>query len=364
MINIAKPLMGPEEKQAVLDVLDSGMIACGSVVSEFEKEFAEYLGIEYCTATTSGTTALEVGLRALGIGKGDTVITTPFSFIASTNAIVYTGATPVFAEIDPDTFLIDPGSIEKALEEHPEAKALLIVHLFGLACDMDAIMEIVRKHDLLLIEDCAQAHGAEWKGKKAGTFGNAGCFSFYPTKNMTTSEGGAVVTHDAETNRKCRLLINHGMEVRYHHDEIGYNYRMTNIAGAIGRCQLKKLEGFNETRRAHAAYLNEHIENPLVETPVEPEGAKHVFHQYTVKVALGQRDAFLRHLEANGIGYGVFYPLSIPEQKCYASMGFQTEWPVTDTIKQQVVSLPVHPGLTDEEVAEVARVVNEFKGEA
>ena len=153
MINIAKPLMGPEEKQAVLDVLDSGMIACGSVVSEFEKEFAAYLGIEYCTATTSGTTALEVGLRALGIGKGDVVITTPFSFIASTNAIVYTGATPVFAEIDPDTFLIDPGSIEKALEEHPEAKALLIVHLFGLACDMDAIMEIVRKHNLLLIED-------------------------------------------------------------------------------------------------------------------------------------------------------------------------------------------------------------------
>ena len=364
MINIAKPMMGEEEKQAVLEVLDSGMIACGAVVSEFENEFAAYLGTEHCIATTSGTTALEVGLRALGIGKGDIVITTPFSFIASTNAIIYTGASPVFAEIDAKTFLIDPASVEKTVSEHPEAKALLIVHLFGLCCDMDAIMEIVKKHNLLLIEDCAQAHGAEWKGKKAGTFGNVGCFSFYPTKNMTTSEGGAVVTHDAETARKCRLLINHGMEVRYHHDEIGYNYRMTNICGAIGRCQLKKLDRFNSIRRVHAAYLNENINNPLIETPVEPENAKHVYHQYTVKVKSGLRDAFVKHLEANGVGYGIFYPLSIPEQKCYADRGFKTDWPVTDMVKQEVVSLPVHPGLSDEEVAEVARVVNSFRGEA
>lgn len=363
MINIAKPLMGAEEKQAVLDVLDSGMIACGSVVSEFEKEFASYLGIENCIATTSGTTALEVALRALGIGKGDTVITTPFSFIASTNSIIYTGATPVFADIDEKTFLIDPEEIEKAVKAHPEAKALLIVHLFGLSCDMDAIMEIVRKHHLLLIEDCAQAHGAEWKGQKVGTFGDAGCFSFYPTKNMTTSEGGAVVTNDPETARKCRLLINHGMEIRYHHDEIGYNYRMTNICGAIGRCQLRKLDGFNKTRREHAAYLNEHISNPFVTVPYEPENARHVYHQYTVKVAAGQRDAFVKHLQENGVGFGIFYPLSIPEQKCYADRGFKTDWQVTDAVKQQVVSLPVHPGLTEADLAEVARVVNCFKGE-
>ena len=362
MINIAKPLMGEEEKQAVLDVLDSGMIACGSVVSEFEKEFADYLGVEYCTATTSGTTALEVALRALGIGKGDTVITTPFSFIASTNSIVYTGAEPVFADIDPRTFLIDPKEIEKAISEHPEAKALLIVHLFGLSCDMDAILEIVRKHHLLLIEDCAQAHGAEWKGKKAGTFGDAGCFSFYPTKNMTTSEGGAVVTNDPETARKCRLLINHGMEVRYHHDEIGYNYRMTNICGAIGRCQLRKLEKFNAARRKNAAFLSENISNPLVTVPFEPESAKHVYHQYTVKVAEGYRDAFVKHLQDNGIGFGIFYPLSIPEQKCYADRGFKTDWEITDGIKEQVVSLPVHPALTEEDLKEVVRVVNCFHG--
>lgn len=362
MINIAKPLMGEEEKNAVLEVLDSGMIACGSIVSDFEKEFADYLGTEHCIATTSGTTALEVGLRALGIGKGDTVVTTPFSFIASTNCIVYTGATPVFADIDEKTFLIDPAAIERTLSKHPEAKALLVVHLFGQCCDMDAIMDIVKKHHLLLIEDCAQAHGAEWNGKKAGTFGDVGCFSFYPTKNMTTSEGGAVVTHDPETARRCRLLINHGMEVRYYHDEIGYNYRMTNICGAIGRCQLRKLDGFNASRREHAAFLDAHISNPLVTVPFEAEKAKHVYHQYTVKVAEGKRDAFVRHLQDNGIGYGIFYPLSIPEQKCYADMGFKTDWKITDSIKQQVVSLPVHPALTEEDLAEVARVVNEFQG--
>lgn len=362
MINIAKPLIGDEEKKAVMDVLDSGMIACGSVVSAFEKEFAAYLGSEHCVATTSGTTALEVGLRTLGIGKGDTVITTPFSFIASTNCIVYTGATPVFADIDPRTFVIDPAAIERTVSKHPEAKALLIVHLFGLACDMDAIMEIVKKHNLLLIEDCAQAHGAEWNGRKAGTFGNVGCFSFYPTKNMTTGEGGAVVTHDAETARKARMLTNHGMEVRYYHDMIGYNYRMTNICGAIGLCQLRKLDQFDTARREHAAYLNAHIDNPLIETPYEPEKAKHVYHQYTVKVPLGQREAFIKHLEKNGIGYGIFYPLSTAEQKCYAGMGFKTDWAVTDDVKQRVVSLPVHPALTEADLAEVARVVNEFKG--
>lgn len=362
MINIARPLIGNEEKQAVLDILDSGMIACGSVVSDFEKEFAAYLGTENCIATTSGTTALEVGLRALGIGGGDTVITTPFSFIASTNCIVYTGATPVFADVDPKTFNIDPAEIEKTAAAHPEAKALLIVHLFGHPCDMDAIMQIVEKYHLLLIEDCAQAHGAEWNGKKVGTFGNVGCFSFYPTKNMTTSEGGAVVTNDPQVAKNCRMLINHGMDVRYYHDEIGYNYRMTNICGAIGRCQLKKLDGFNQVRREHAAYLSAHIDNPLVTVPFVPEKAKHVFHQYTVKVVDGLRDAFVKHLQDNGVGFGIFYPLTTAEQKCYEPFGFEKQWKYADEVKAQVVSLPVHPGLTDEEVAEVARVVNAFRG--
>lgn len=362
MINIAKPLIGTEEKQAVLDVMDSGMLSCGAVTTAFEDEFAAYLGVSHCIGTTSGTTALEVALRALGIGKGDTVVTTPFSFIASTNSIVYTGATPVFADIDPRSFCIDPAAVERTLAKYPEAKALLIVHLFGQACDMDAIMDIVNRHNLLLIEDCAQAHGTEWKGRKVGTFGHAACFSFYPTKNMTTSEGGAVVTNDDQTAKNCRMLINHGMETRYYHDEVGYNYRMTNLCAAIGRCQLKKLDGFNKVRKANGAYLSANISNPLIQPPFVPDGSGHVYHQYTVLVEEGKRDAFVKHLQENGIGFGIFYPLSIPEQKCYADMGFKKDWAVTDAVKGQVVSIPVHPALTEADLAEVVRVVNSFRG--
>lgn len=361
MISIAKPLIGDAEKKAVCAVLDSGMIANGAVVTQFENAFAAYVGAKYATAATSGTTALEVALRALGIGPGDKVLTTPFSFIASTNAILYAGATPVFADILPDSFTIDPDAAEAALQADPKIKALLIVHLFGQACDMDRIMALVKKYGLLLVEDCAQAHGAAWNGKTVGTFGDAGCFSFYPTKNMTTGEGGAVVTGNEELQEKFKLLINHGMKVRYHHDIVGYNYRMTNIAGAIGLCQLEKLPEFNAKRRANAAKLSALITNPLIATPAVTPGSNHCFHQYTVRVKNGRRDDFIAHLSANQIGYGIFYPLSIPEQACYESFGFDTSYPVTDQIKTEVVSLPVHPGLTDGEVAAVAAAVNAFK---
>jgi perosamine synthetase len=289
MIPIAKPQISQTEKDAVMAVLDSGMIACGHTVSEFEKSFAKYSGAAYGIATTSGTTALEVALRALGIGKDDQVITTAWSFIASTNSILYTGATPVFADIDGRTFDIDADRIEDALKANPSAKAIQIVHLFGQSCDMDQIVELSKRYNVKLIEDCAQAHGAEWRGKKVGSFGDAATFSFYPTKNMTTGEGGIVLTSDEATARKARLLINHGMERRYVHDEIGYNYRMTNIAAAIGLEQLKRLDGFNEARRTLAALYDEGVTNPLIETPfVRPE-AKHIYHQYTIKVLEGRR---------------------------------------------------------------------------
>ena len=299
MISIAKPLIGDAEKKAVCAVLDSGMIANGAVVTQFENAFAAYVGAKYATAATSGTTALEVALRALGIGPGDKVLTTPFSFIASTNAILYAGATPVFADILPDSFTIDPDAAEAALQADPKIKALLIVHLFGQACDMDRIMALVKKYGLLLVEDCAQAHGAAWNGKTVGTFGDAGCFSFYPTKNMTTGEGGAIVTDNEELQEKFKLLINHGMKVRYHHDIVGYNYRMTNIAGAIGLCQLEKLPEFNAKRRANAAKLSALITNPLIATPAVTPGSNHCFHQYTVRVKNGRRDDFVAHLSAN-----------------------------------------------------------------
>ncbi|MDR1292986.1 MAG: DegT/DnrJ/EryC1/StrS family aminotransferase [Clostridiales Family XIII bacterium] len=358
MIPIARPQMSRAEKDAVMAVLDSGMIACGRIVTEFENAFAEYAGAAYGVATTSGTTALEVALRALGIGAGDKVVTTAWSFIASANSILYTGATPVFVDIDERTFDIDPDRIEAALEANPDAKALLIVHLFGQPCDMDRICAIAKRYGVKLIEDCAQAHGAEWRGGKAGSFGDAAAFSFYPTKNMTTGEGGIVLMNDEGLERKARLLINHGMEKRYIHDEIGYNYRMTNIAAAIGLEQLKRLDGFNAARRKNAALYDSGIANPLIGTPFVPPGAKHVYHQYTVKVMDGRRDELIALFERNGIGYGIFYPYSIPEQPAYRDRGFGTDWPKTDLVKSQALSLPVHPGVTEDEVGTVIDVIN------
>ncbi len=361
MIPIARPIIGDEERKAVLEVLDSNMIACGAVTTKFEEEFASYIGAKHGIATNNGTTALETALRALGAGPGVKVLTTPFSFIASTNAIVYTGATPVFADIGANTFNISPEAIEARLKEDPEIRILLIVHLFGQPCDMDAIMPLVKKYGLLLVEDCAQAHGAAWSGKKAGSFGDAACFSFYPTKNMTTSEGGMVLTSDDGTARRCRMIINHGMEKRYYHDDIGYNFRMTNIAAAIGRCQLKKLDGWNEKRRANAALYAEALAGVSgVSLPECPEKAFHVYHQYTIKAPRDKRDGLIRHLEASGVGYGVFYPLSIPEQACYGGRFKDAATPVTDGVKHEVLSIPVHPSLTAGDVAAAAAAIREY----
>ena len=361
MINIAKPLLGDEEKKAVCEVIDSGMIANGAVVTEFEQKFATYIGVKNGIATTSGTTALEVALRALGIGSGDVVLTTPFSFIATTNSILYAGATPAFADIDPDSLNIDPEKAEQVLKSISGIKAILLVHLFGRSCDMDAFNALAEKYKALLIEDCAQCHGSTWKGKKAGSFGKASCFSFYPTKNMATGEGGMVMTDCEETAKKCKMLINHGMEIRYYHDIVGYNYRMTNIAGAIGLCQLEKLTLMNAKRKKTAAYYDMHINNELISKPEAVDG--HVYHQYTVRVARGKRDTFIEYLTEKKIGHGVFYPLTIPEQKCYAQYNFATDYPVADMIKSEVVSLPIHPGLTDDEIQQVTEVVNAFRGE-
>ena len=358
MISIAKPAIGNEEKDAVMKVLDSGMIASGAVVATFENEFAGYIGTQHGIATTSGTTALEVALRALGIGKGDKVITTAFSFIASTNSIIYTGATPVFTDIDPKTYNITAANIRAAFNENPDAKAVLIVHLFGQSCDMDEILDFVKEKGLLLIEDCAQAHGAKWKGQTVGTFGDVAAFSFYPTKNMATGEGGMVLTGSPDIAGKARLLINHGMKVRYHHDAIGYNYRMTNIAAAIGLEQLKKLDGFNLKRRANADIYNKQLNNNNIEIPFVQDSAFHVYHQYSIKIKNGNREKLTKLLEENEIGYGVFYPLTIPEQACYAPYGFATEWQNVDIVKNQILSIPVHPLLDAYEIEKVASVIN------
>lgn len=359
MINISKPNLGLEEKEAVSRVIDSGMIACGNVVKEFEEAFASFSGSAFGIATTSGTTALEVAIRAAGIKTGDKVLTTPYSFIASTNAIIYTGAIPVFADIDADSFNISAEQIELKLKAEPDIKALLIVHLFGNPCRMDMIMDIVKKHKLILIEDCAQAHGTTFNGKHVGTFGDVAAFSFYPTKNMTTGEGGMVLTDNPDIAKKARMLINHGMQERYYHEFIGYNYRMTNIGGAIGLCQLKKLRMMNDRRIFNAKFYNAKIKNKNIILPVHSDG--HVYHQYTIQVKGSLRDMFVKYLEANKIGHGIFYPLSIPEQRCYAEMTFEKNYSVTDALKKKVVSIPVHPLLTENELNEVAAVINRFE---
>ena len=360
MIRIAKPTFGEQEKEAVCKVIDSGMLVSGAEVTEFERAFAAYIGVRHGIGTSSGTTALEVAFRALGIGAGDKVLTTPFSFIASSNSILYVGATPVFADVDPYSFNIDPNKAEHALKSTPGIKAILVVHIFGRCCDMDAFSALASKYNVHLVEDCAQSHGAEWKGRKVGAWGDISCFSFYPTKNLATGEGGMIMTDDDAMAKKCRLLINHGMDVKYYHDIIGYNYRMTNIVGAIGFCQLNRLPVMNANRKKAALYYNENIKNELIITPALDEG--HVYHQYTIKVKNGLRDTFLQHLRNKEIGYGVFYPLTIPKQKCYASFGFNKIYPSADMLTEQVVSIPVHPSLTDDEIKSVTEVVNAFNG--
>jgi len=355
MISISKPQFGDEELALVREVLESGIVAQGPKVDQLEKEFAQLIGTKFALAVSSGTTALHVALLAHGIGTGDEVITSPFTFIASANSILYTGATPRFVDIDPTTFNIDPKLIEAAIT--PRTKAIMPVHLYGLTADMAAIMDIARRHNLAVIEDAAQAHGAMFRGQKAGSFGT-GCFSLYATKNMTTAEGGMVTTDDPEIADRVKLLRAHGMRVRYYHDILGYNFRMTDLHAAVGLAQLRKLEGFNQKRRANAAFLNQHIHRAI--TPAEPEGYYHVWHQYTIRLTEGNRDAAVEALKKAGVGSGIFYPVPVYRQKVYLDRGYNDHLPVTEMVTQQVISLPVHPALSPSDLETIVAAVEDL----
>src|SRR5450759_4982924 len=356
MINIAKPMIGVEEKQAVLEVLDSGILAQGPRTKLFEEAFAKMTGVSYAIATSSGTTALHVAMLAHRIGPGDEVITTPFTFIASANSVVYTGARPVFIDIDPATFNLNPAQIEAAIT--PRTKAILPVHLYGLSSNMDAIEQIANQYHLILLEDACQSHAATYKGKKVGSFGT-GTFSFYPTKNMTSGEGGMITTNDPEINETCRVIRNHGMRRRYYHDELGYNFRITDLHSAIGLAQLNKLEGFNKKRREDAAYLSANLKG--VAPPFIPRDCEHVFHQYTVRVAGGQRDALRAYLLEKGIGTEIYYPVPIHQQAYYTQkLGYHQSLPEAERAAGEVLSLPVHPGLSHDDLELIASMVNEF----
>ncbi len=356
MINMAKPVMGEEEKKAVIEVLESGMLAQGPRVAMFEEGFAEMCHTKHAIATSNGTTALHIAMLANGIGAGDEVITPPFTFIASANSVLYAGGTPVFVDIDPRTFNIDASKIEAAIT--PNTKAILPVHLYGLCCDMDAIMEIADKHGLVVIEDACQAHGAEYKGKRAGSFGT-GTFSLYPTKNITSAEGGMITTSDDDVAEKSKVLRNHGMRRRYYHDEIGYNFRMTDVHAAIGNAQLAKLDEHNDKRRANAKFYDDSLEG--VVTPYVPEGYKHVYHQYTIRVPDGKRDALHDSLKEQGIGTEVYYPVPIHQQSFYMErFGSSQTLPVTEAAAKEVLSIPVHPQLSPSDLETVAGAINEF----
>ncbi len=353
MIPIARPQMGEEEKEMVARTLDSGVLAQGPRVAELEAAFAAFVGVPHAIATSSGTTALHLALLGYGIGPGDEVITVPFTFIASANSILYTGARPVFVDIDEASFDMDPALIEAAIT--PRTKGIMPVSLYGNPADMPRITEIAGRHGLVVIEDAAQAHGAAIDGRRSGSWG-AGAFSFYPTKNMTTGEGGMVTTADAALAERVHLLREHGMKVRYHHDILGYNFRMTDVHAAIGLAQLPKLAANNARRIEIAERYGRELRGVI--TPSVRPGVTHVFHQYTIRV--NRRDEFAERLRQRGVGTGIFYPIPVHHQKPFIELGYGDQsYPVTERLTEQVISIPVHPTLSDDEVAAVIAAVNE-----
>ena len=362
-IPIAKPLIGDEEIKAVVEVLKSGMLAHGKEVEAFEKEFADYLDAKHGIAVANGTAALDVALKALKIGSGNEVITTPFTFIASATSILFQGAKPVFADIDPKTYNLDPDDVLEKITD--KTKAILVVHLYGQPANMKVFTEIAEDHNLYLIEDCAQAHGATFEGRKVGTFGHVAAFSFYPTKNMTTGEGGMVVTNDDELAERAKLIRSHGQAEKYLHVELGYNLRTTNMAGALGRVQLRKLDKWNEIRNENAKRLSAGIEKiPGLTPPYVDPKVYHVFHQYVIRIedefplSRGELMAKLREL---GIGTAVHYPMPVHWQPLFQKLGYEKDCcPNAIEASKRVLSLPVHPSVSDEDIQHILETLKEL----
>ncbi|MBA2381958.1 MAG: DegT/DnrJ/EryC1/StrS family aminotransferase [Chloroflexi bacterium] len=353
MIPIARPDLGPEELAAVTDVLQSGMIAQGKQVKALEDAWAEFVGVKHAIATANGTLALMAIFAGIGLEPGDEVITVSHTFAATANAILSTGATPVFVDIEPDTYLIDAKKIERAIT--PRTRAICPVHLFGLVADMDMIRAIADRHGLVVVEDACQAHGATFRGRMAGSFGH-GAFSLYATKNMTTAEGGFVTTDDDSLADWLRLYRNQGMRTRYQFEMLGYNFRMTDLAAAIGLAQLAKLPRNTARRQAIAARYDAAFGELPIGLPITPDGRTHVFHQYTLDVG-GARDAIVADLRDAGVGADIYYPLPVHRQSYIMERGLHAELPVTDDAANRTLALPMFPGLTDAEQDQVIEAV-------
>ena len=350
--------IGAEVEKAVCEVLRSGSYILGPNTKALEQELADYIGCKYTIGLNSGTDALHLALRALNIGAGDEVITVAFTFVATTEAIGIVGAKPVFVDIDKDTFNLDASKLEAAITS--KTKAIIPVHLYGQPCDMDKIMDIAKRHNLHVIEDCCQAIGAKYKGQMVGTFGEIGCYSFYPTKNLGGMGDGGLVTTNSESLRdRIIALRNHGGAIRYHHDEIGVNSRLDEIQSAILRVKLNYIDEWNSQRRAHAQRYNELFAGCSdIQTPVELDDTYCVYHQYTVKIP--NRDEVHKMLQERGIGAMLYYPIPLHLQKVHEYLGVgKGSLPVSEKNTEMVISLPMFPELTDEEQVTVATTLKE-----
>ena len=348
-IPLVKPFIGEDEILAVERVMKSELLTQGLEVEAFENEFSYRVNKRYCVAVNSGTSALHLGLLAAGIGPGDEVILPSFTFAASANAVALTGATTIFADIDPDTFCISSDSVNGLIG--PKTSAIIAVHLYGHPADMGELTKIAEKNNLLLFEDAAQAHLAEFEGQRVGTFGSFAAFSFYATKNMTTGEGGMVVTPDASIARKVRLLRNQGMIEPYKNEVLGFNNRMTDIAASIGRVQLEKLEDFTVTREKNAAEFDKRLLG--VVTPKKSENIRHVYHQYTIRIE--NREEMAMSLKRKGIETGVYYRTPVHQLNSFAGDFFLPE---TERAAKEVLSIPVFPSLDDEQINQIIEGIN------
>ena len=343
---------------AIARTLDNCSFCLGPDVVQFEKDFAKYVGAEHCVGFNSGTSALHVAMIMLGVGPGDEVVTTPFTFVATSWAISYVGAKPVYVDIDDATFNLDPKLVERVIT--PRTKAIMPVHLYGHPFDIDALLEIARRKKIPLVEDACQAHGALYKGKMVGTSGVMSGFSFYPGKNLgACGEGGALVTNDAALATRARSLREHGSSVRYYHDEVGFNYRMEGIQGAVLGVKLKHLAKWTERRRAIAKAYNEMLSDTPLQLPREAANTQSAWHLYVVRHA--RRDELKKHLETNGVGCALHYPMPLHLQKCYTSLGYKAgDFPFAEKAARECLSLPIYAELTDQQIQRVTSTVKDF----
>jgi len=343
-----------EIDHAILRVLESGWFILGNEVAQFEKAFSDYVGVTHAIGVNSGSDALFLALKALGVGRMDEVITVSLTMASTSDAIVRCGAQPVFVDIAPETYCIDVEKIEEKITER--TKAILPVHLYGHPADLDPIMQLAERYELSLVEDACQAHGAEYKGKKVGSFGDMGCFSFYPTKNLGSyGDGGIVVTNDSDLAKKVAMLRNYGQSQRYRHDVIGINSRLDELQAAILRVKLRRLDEWNKKRMELAKYYTELLEQTDIKLPVEKGYAKHVYHQFVVQ--LSQRDELQRYLKRNDVQTQIHYPIPVHKQKAYEGVGDPANLPVTETACAEILSLPLYPALTFDQVSWVGGLI-------